>query len=211
MATGRTAIGNTRSIRSGPLSAAHAVFGKSVRCAMFDRRDFRAHVPDTACLKCHDAPAHNVTPDLHSRLQFMPHRTSGARPLSATANAGCAQCHTTSTRLTARRTSVAKSAGSITTIRNLRRIRPGATDPGHHPRQPFRPSATHAASGPTGRCRCSLRRLPPLRRHAELALFGQHRAAGHPTASYRDRRQISNRNAARSKSARPRTEYRSSM
>src|SRR5450759_234204 len=53
--------GSRRPYSAGPVSSAHAF--AEMRCEVCHRRaaattGFRAHTTDTACLFCHDAPAH---------------------------------------------------------------------------------------------------------------------------------------------------------
>lgn len=90
---GERAIGNQKVYTSGPLSSAHAVFGAQCAVCHVRQADFRAHVPDKACLKCHDAPVHNA------RQTFTPECTSchiehqGRMQLATTASSGCVQCH----------------------------------------------------------------------------------------------------------------------
>ena len=78
---------------SGPMSAAHAVFGD--QCALCHVRgtSYSATVADKTCLACHDAPAHN------QRQMFVPacsscHVEHQGRPrLAETADSACSQCH----------------------------------------------------------------------------------------------------------------------
>lgn len=81
---------------SGPLSSAHAVFGKQCQvCHVTERGAFRTEVKDTACLSCHDAPAHHP-----SKVEFTPACGSchvehkGPVKLAHTASSTCTQCHT---------------------------------------------------------------------------------------------------------------------
>ncbi len=110
---GMAAGGSKAAYSSGPVSAAHQVFGdKCERCHVTQSRTFRAHVTDNMCVSCHDAPAHK------SNQTFAPacgschldHR--GAIRLAATADRDCEQCHldlnTTTGRLT-----VAKTVGAF--------------------------------------------------------------------------------------------------
>lgn len=110
---GSAAGGSKAPYSSGPVSASHQVFGdKCERCHATQARTFRAHVTDTMCLSCHDAPPHQ------SNQRFTPTCASchvehrGAVRLAATGNRDCEQCHrdleTTTGRLT-----VAKSVGAL--------------------------------------------------------------------------------------------------
>lgn len=90
---GERAIGNTKVYTSGPISAAHAVLGKQCAVCHVRQGDFRAHVPDTACLKCHDAPVHNVKQTFTPSCSSCHLEHQGRIKLAATANAGCTQCH----------------------------------------------------------------------------------------------------------------------
>lgn len=80
---------------SGPLSAAHAVFGKQCElCHVSEHGAFRTEVKDTACLSCHDAPAHHP-----NRVEFTPTCGSchvehqGLIQLAHTKTSTCTQCH----------------------------------------------------------------------------------------------------------------------
>lgn len=78
---GLAAAGSRRPYSAGPVSSAHAF--AETRCEVCHARSasksgFRAHTSDTACLSCHDAPAH-VTP---------------RSPVAPQADApSCASCH----------------------------------------------------------------------------------------------------------------------
>lgn len=77
----------------GPLSSAHAVLTTNCSLCHVRNANFRATVPDKACLGCHDAPAHN------QRQTFTPNCSSchvehvGNMLLAETADSGCTQCH----------------------------------------------------------------------------------------------------------------------
>ena len=80
---------------SGPLSASHAVFAKRCDvCHVTTLGFFRAKVSDEACLKCHDAPAHQI-----DKVAFTPACGSchlehkGSLRLASTADSSCTQCH----------------------------------------------------------------------------------------------------------------------
>jgi hypothetical protein len=85
--------GNQNIYSKGPLSSAHAVLTKNCQVCHLRETNFRAHVPDKACLSCHDAPVHS------QRQTFTPacsscHVEHVGRPrLAETADVGCAQCH----------------------------------------------------------------------------------------------------------------------
>ena len=51
--------GNQNIYSKGPLSSAHAVLTQNCQVCHVRDTNFRVHVPDTACLACHDAPVHN--------------------------------------------------------------------------------------------------------------------------------------------------------
>src|ERR1700730_11253487 len=80
---------------SGPLSAAHAVFGK--RCDVCHATTlgfFRAKVSDGACSRCHNAPPHhadNVAFTVSCGSCHVEHQ--GSLRLASTKNAACTQCH----------------------------------------------------------------------------------------------------------------------
>jgi hypothetical protein len=87
------ASGNQNIYSKGSLSSAHAVLTKNCQVCHLREINFRAHVPDKACLGCHDAPVHS------QRQTFTPACSSchvehvGRARLAETADAGCAQCH----------------------------------------------------------------------------------------------------------------------
>lgn len=90
---GKSVLNKQRLYSSGPMSAAHAVFGD--QCALCHVRgaSYSALVSDSSCLSCHNAPAH--TP----RQTFTPACSSchvehrGWPRLAETADSGCTQCH----------------------------------------------------------------------------------------------------------------------
>ncbi len=127
---GEKVIGNQKVYTSGPLSTSHAVFGAQCSVCHVRAADFRAHVPDDACLKCHDAPAHNT------RQTFTPECSSchiehqGRVRLSATASSGCAQCHSNVHTNDGQVNIVSKVSGWDHDHPQFAAMRPGATDPG---------------------------------------------------------------------------------
>jgi hypothetical protein len=87
------AIGNRSLYTSGPMSPAHSVF--SAQCALCHLRqaNFRAHVTDTACLSCHDAPVHSLRQTFTPACSSCHVEHQGKMRLAATADSGCVQCH----------------------------------------------------------------------------------------------------------------------
>jgi hypothetical protein len=82
---------------SGPVSAHHAFFGKRCELCHVTQGFFHKEVKDTACLSCHDAPAHHPT---EVRADFkqpacgschVEHRAS--QQLAKTMDSGCTECH----------------------------------------------------------------------------------------------------------------------
>ena len=58
---GLSAAGSRTPYSSGPLSAAHQVFGdRCERCHVAETSAFRAHAGDVACVACHAAPPHKT-------------------------------------------------------------------------------------------------------------------------------------------------------
>ena len=117
---------------SGPLSASHAVFGKRCEvCHVTRNGAFRKEVSDTACLSCHDAPAHHP-----NKVAFTPACGSchvehkGALRLAHTMDSSCAQCHT----------DLHVKTGELQYVRSINdfdnhhpefaALRPGSSDPG---------------------------------------------------------------------------------
>ena len=116
---------------SGQLSAHHAFFGKKCELCHVTQGFFHKEVKDTACLSCHDAPAHHpavvtYTPTCGSC--HVEHKAS--QQLAHTADAGCVQCHG----------DLKVKSGEVTYQRDVEgfdrhhpefaALRPGATDPG---------------------------------------------------------------------------------
>jgi hypothetical protein len=110
---GNAAGGSKAPYSSGPMSAAHQVFGdRCERCHVTQARAFRAHVTDNMCASCHDAPAHksNQTSTPTCASCHLEHR--GTIRLAATAGRDCEQCHRDLTTTTGR-LAVAKSVGAF--------------------------------------------------------------------------------------------------
>jgi hypothetical protein len=81
---------------SGRLSGAHAVLEKQcAACHVQQAGGFSAAAADSACLACHDGPAHHETAARTEKLAcaecHVEHR--GRVNLAATGNQSCAQCH----------------------------------------------------------------------------------------------------------------------
>lgn len=80
---------------SGPLSASHATFGRRCDlCHVKKAATFYKEVTDSACLTCHDAPAHHpdkasLTPTCGSC--HIEHK--GSLKLASTSDLGCTRCH----------------------------------------------------------------------------------------------------------------------
>src|SRR4051812_43478369 len=84
---------------SGPMSAAHSVFGKQCESCHVKMVNgvrtvgFKNNATDEACLACHEAPKHN------NKQAFSPSCSSchvehvGAARLAHTADKSCTQCH----------------------------------------------------------------------------------------------------------------------
>jgi predicted CXXCH cytochrome family protein len=97
------AAGNRTSYSAGPVSSAHAFAEKKCEAChkgsidsgdpRHPRQRFRAHATDTACLTCHDAPAHaaNQTPPPDCATCHREH--SGRVQLARTDDRFCVDCH----------------------------------------------------------------------------------------------------------------------
>jgi predicted CXXCH cytochrome family protein len=91
---GMAAAGSNAPYSSGPVSAAHQVFGERCeRCHVTQARTFRAHVTDNMCMSCHDAPAHKTNQTFAPTCASCHLEHRGAIRLAATANRDCEQCH----------------------------------------------------------------------------------------------------------------------
>ena len=104
---GLAAAGSRAPYSSGPVSASHAF--AEMRCEVCHVRDtsFRAHVPDLACLTCHDGPAHpNQTaaaaaPAPACATCHREHR--GRIALASTPDSFCVDCHSGGNRAASQR------------------------------------------------------------------------------------------------------------
>lgn len=88
--------GSRKSYSAGPVSSAHAF--AEMKCEVCHTTagasfGFRAHTTDTACLACHDAPAHaaNMTPAPACATCHQEHR--GRVQIARTDDRFCADCH----------------------------------------------------------------------------------------------------------------------
>ena len=88
----RTA-GSENMYSQGSLSSAHAVLTKNCQVCHVRGGNFRAHVPDTACLGCHDAPVHSQWQTFTPACSSCHVEHSGRARLAETADIGCTQCH----------------------------------------------------------------------------------------------------------------------
>ena len=110
---GMAAGGSKAPYSSGPVSAAHQVFGdKCERCHATEARMFRAHVTDNMCVSCHDAPAHKPNQTFAPACSSCHLEHRGPVRLAATTNRECEQCHLDLTT-TAGRLTVAKNVGAF--------------------------------------------------------------------------------------------------
>lgn len=87
-------------LSSGPVSSSHAVFGANcqachlpVKGTLFHRAGFRRDVPDSACLACHNVPAHQARQTFTPRCSSCHTEHTGSMLLAHTADANCTQCH----------------------------------------------------------------------------------------------------------------------
>jgi hypothetical protein len=91
---GLAAGGSHAPYSSGPVSSAHQVFGdKCDRCHVTGARAFRAHVTDSMCLTCHDAPPHKGSQTFTPTCASCHLEHCGAIRLAATSDRDCEQCH----------------------------------------------------------------------------------------------------------------------
>ncbi len=90
---GERAAGNQDVYTSGPLSSAHSAFAAQCNVCHVRQADFRAHVPDKQCISCHDAPVHSVKQTFTPACSSCHVEHQGRMRLAATADSGCAQCH----------------------------------------------------------------------------------------------------------------------
>jgi predicted CXXCH cytochrome family protein len=106
---GLAAAGSRAPYSSGPVSASHAF--AEMRCEVCHVRDtsFRAHVPDLACLTCHDGPAHPNPTTAAAAAAPAPacatcHREHRGRiALAATPDGFCVDCHSGGNRAASQR------------------------------------------------------------------------------------------------------------
>jgi hypothetical protein len=78
---------------SGPISAAHAVFGQQCAICHVRGASFSAPVKDETCLSCHNAPVHTARQTFTPPCSSCHMEHKGSVRLAATADAGCIQCH----------------------------------------------------------------------------------------------------------------------
>ncbi len=90
-------------LSAGPMSSSHAVFGE--RCELCHvpvvvatgwtpALGMRRHVPDSACLRCHQAETHHPAESVqHAQCSSCHKEHVGATHLAATMDSGCTQCH----------------------------------------------------------------------------------------------------------------------
>ena len=111
---GGNAVGGSRApYSSGPVAAAHQVFGdKCERCHVTQARTFRAHVTDNMCVSCHDAPQHKSNQTFTPTCASCHVEHRGATRLAAAADRDCEQCHRDLNTTTGRVT-VAKAVGAF--------------------------------------------------------------------------------------------------
>ena len=88
---------NQKVYTKGPLSSAHAVLTTSCDvCHVGDANSkfkFKAEVKDSACLACHDAPAHNKLATFTPTCASCHVEHTGKSHLAEVASSGCTQCH----------------------------------------------------------------------------------------------------------------------
>jgi len=85
---------DSRVYSSGRLSGVHTVFERQCSACHVEKADvFAAKAEDSACLSCHDGPAHHKAkiPDLECAVCHVEHR--GKVNLSAMRNQTCEPCH----------------------------------------------------------------------------------------------------------------------
>ena len=130
---GVAAAGSRKPYSAGPVSRSHA-FAES-RCEVCHPRaaaaaGFRAHATDTACLKCHDAPAHasnQMAPPPCSACHF-DHK--GRIDLARVDDRFCVECHG-DLQTTHGEPNVAKSVRAFPSGHpEFRAVRPAGQDPG---------------------------------------------------------------------------------
>lgn len=91
---------NAEPYASGPLSTVHSFTGKKCdTChqpelqAGFIKIGFRRHVSDSACLSCHQAPAHQALQTFTPTCASCHTEHVGSQHLRQTADESCVQCH----------------------------------------------------------------------------------------------------------------------
>jgi hypothetical protein len=90
--------GNSQPYSSGPLAAEHNVFGNNCEAChvnkknLFGRVSFQKHVTDSACLGCHNAPAHQVNEKFTPECSSCHVEHEGGHLLKVS-DRECAQCH----------------------------------------------------------------------------------------------------------------------
>src|SRR5437660_554040 len=127
--------GDHRVYSSGSLSQAHAILEKECSaCHVQEAEAFSSKATDSACLGCHDGPAHHVAQTSVPKCAWCHDEHRGRINITAATNQACAECHS---HLKASR-GVAQYASRIRTFEDghpefaaLRSVESGAVkDPG---------------------------------------------------------------------------------
>lgn len=92
---GMAAAGSRAAFSSGPVSGAHAF--AEAKCDVCHVKDtaFRAHVPDKACVTCHDAPSHAGSKQPAPECASCHREHQGRGALARTPDDFCERCHAT--------------------------------------------------------------------------------------------------------------------
>jgi|SRR5581483_10350362 len=92
---GVTAVaGSRKPYSSGPLAGVHAPFaGRCERCHVVEAGRISTRLEDSACLSCHDAPAHKANQPFTPSCASCHAEHRGRVSLSAVADRSCLQCH----------------------------------------------------------------------------------------------------------------------
>ena len=93
-----TIRGSSQPYSSGPLAAQHNVFGNNCEAChvnkknLFGRVSFQKHVTDSACLECHNAPAHQASEKFTPQCSTCHVEHEGGQ-LVQVSDRVCVQCH----------------------------------------------------------------------------------------------------------------------
>src|SRR5579872_4262744 len=104
--------GRQSAFNAGPLARAHVILTNNCSFCHVPAGGFGTQVTETACLACHNAPAHQASQTFTPVCTSCHVEHQGAFRLAATSETSCTQCHS-SLKTTGRKTQFAASISSF--------------------------------------------------------------------------------------------------